>query len=143
MKKLFLTLMLASVFLSGCTPQGVTQVKPEVISDKFDASESFVVYLGLSYCSACKIFRSIIETVIETDDLTVFYVEYDAEAENNEENLKTLVVSHLEQNETFPYSFPILFVVKDGKIIDQFSLQQTDTEKEFKDRLIKDGVLSE
>jgi len=143
MKKIVLTLMLISLFLSACTQQGVTQVTPEVISDKFEAKENFVVYLGLSYCSACKIFKSIVETVIKTDDLTVYYVEYDQEAEDNEDNLKTLVTAYLEQNETFPYSFPILFVVQDGKIIDQFSLQQTDTEKEFKDRLIKDGVLSE
>lgn len=142
MKKIFLSLILISVLLTGCTAKGVTQVKPEEISAKFKAEETFVVYLGLSYCSACKIFRSIVESVIKTDDITVYYVEYDKEQETNDVELAALVTK-LEQNEAFSYSFPILYVVESGKIIDQFALAQTDTEQEFKDRLIKNGVIAQ
>jgi thioredoxin-like negative regulator of GroEL len=99
-----------------------------------------VVYFGLSYCAACKIFRSIIETVIDESGTVVYYVEYDKE---DQTVLEDLVKSHLEQNEAFGYSFPIIFVVNEGKIVDQFSLAQTDTEEEFKDRLIKNGVIAE
>lgn len=143
MKKLIVLVTLFAVLLSGCAAQGVTQVKPENVIEKFDASESFVVYLGLSYCSACKIFKSIIESVIKSDGIEVFYVEYDTEMDGNEESLKALVENHLQQNEVFPYSFPIIFVVSEGKIIDQFSLQQTDTEQEFIDRMVKNGVISQ
>ncbi len=140
MKKLLVIVIVVGIILGGCSSGGLSQVEPTKISEKFEANESFVVYLGLSYCSACKIFTSIIKTVISETKTTVYYVEYDKEETSA---LETLVKSHLEQNETFPYSFPILFVVKDGKIIDQFSLQQTDTEEEFKARLIKDGVIEE
>lgn len=141
MKKLILSVMFVSLLLTGCSAKGVTQATPSDISTKFEANETFVVYLGLSYCSACKIFRSIVETVIKSDDITVFYVEYDKEMEKDEAAVKALVENHLQQKETFPYSFPILFVVKDGQIIDQFSLQQTDNEQKFKDRMIQDGVI--
>lgn len=140
MKKLLISILLIAMILSGCTQKGLTQVKPEEITNKFEANESFVIYFGLSYCSACKIFRSIIETVIEETGTVVYYVEYDTE---DQAVLEDLVKSHLEQNEAFGYSFPILFVVEDGKIIDQFALAQTDTEEEFKDRLIKNGVIAE
>lgn len=143
MKKLILITVLLSIFLGGCAEKGVTQVKPEVVSQKFDDQETFMVYLGLSYCSACKIFRSIVESVIKTEGIEVLYVEYDKEAESNEANLKALVENHLQQNEVFPYAFPIIFIVNEGKIVDQFSLQQTDNESEFIARLVKDGVLSQ
>lgn len=142
MKKIILVALLLSIFLGGCAEKGVTQVKPEVVTQKFDDNETFMVYLGLSYCSACKIFRSIVESVIKTEGIEVLYVEYDKEAENNEANLKTLVETKLQQNETFPYAFPIIFIVQEGKIVDQFSLQQTDNEAEFIARLVNDGVLS-
>lgn len=141
MKKIIPILSILALLLTGCASKGVTQVKPEAISDKFAANETFVVYLGLSYCSACKIFRSVVESVIKSENIEVFFVEYDTEAKDNEANLKTLVETHLQQNETFPYSFPILFVVQEGKIIDQFSLQQTDNEQKFIDRMVKDGVI--
>ena len=140
MKKLLISALLIAMILSGCTQKGLTQVKPVEIADKFEANESFVVYFGLSYCAACKIFRSIIETVIDESGTVVYYVEYDKE---DQTVLEDLVKSHLEQNEAFGYSFPIIYVVDEGKIVDQFSLAQTDTEEEFKDRLIKNGVIAE
>ncbi|HET6785964.1 MAG TPA: hypothetical protein VFH18_08060 [Erysipelotrichaceae bacterium] len=140
MKKFLALAVIIGLVLSGCSSSGLTQVKPTEITEKFAANESFVVYLGLSYCSACKIFRSIVSSVIDETGTTVYYVEYDKE---EPADLETLVLTHLEQNETFPYSFPILFVVEEGKIIDQFSLAQTDTEEEFKARLIKNGVIEE
>ena len=140
MKKILVSLLLLSLVLSGCTQKGLTQVKPAEITSKFEANESFVVYFGLSYCAACKIFRSIVETVIDETGTVVYYVEYDKE---DQAILEDLVKSHLEQNEAFGYSFPIIYVVEEGKIIDQFSLAQADTEEKFKDRMIKNGVIAE
>lgn len=140
MKKILVSLLLLSLVLSGCTQKGLTQVKPAEITSKFEANESFVVYFGLSYCAACKIFRSIVETVIDETGTVVYYVEYDKE---DQAILEGLVKSHLEQNEAFGYSFPIIYVVEEGKIIDQFSLAQADTEEKFKDRMIKNGVIAE
>jgi thiol-disulfide isomerase/thioredoxin len=140
MKKLLFITMILGLILSGCSTQGLTQVKPTEITDKFAANETFVVYLGLSYCSACKIFRSIVESVIKETGTTVYFIEYDKESQ---EDLDVLVTTYLNQNEPFPYSFPILFVVEEGKIKDQFSLAQTDTEDEFKARLIENGVIEE
>ena len=60
--------------------------------------------------------------------------------EKDQELLTTTITSFLEQNETFPYSFPILFVIKDGVILDQFSLQQADTEDKFIKRINNSGI---
>jgi thiol-disulfide isomerase/thioredoxin len=140
MKKILAIAVILGLILSGCSAKGLTQVKPEDITERFEANESFVVYFGLSYCAACKIFRSIIETVIDETGTTVYYIEFDKE---DRTLLDTLVITHLSQNEQFPYTFPIIFIVEEGKIIDQFSLQQTDTEEEFKARLIENGVIEE
>jgi thiol-disulfide isomerase/thioredoxin len=140
MKKILVIAVILGLILSGCSAKGLTEVKPENITERFEANESFVVYFGLSYCSACKIFRSIIETVIDETGTTVYYIEFDKE---DRTLLDTLAITYLSQNEQFPYTFPIIFIVEEGKIIDQFSLQQTDTEEEFKARLIKNGVIEE
>ncbi len=144
MKKILAMSLSLSLLLSACSSKTLTEVKPSVVIDQFEQSETFVVYLGLSYCSACKIFRSIIETVMKTEDeLEVLYIEYDKEIETEAEDLNLLITNHLQQKEAFLYSFPILYVVKDGLIIDQFSLQQTDTEAEFIARMVKNGVITE
>lgn len=140
MKKLFITFMVLGLILSGCSSAGLTQVKPTVITEKFEANETFIVYLGLSYCSACKIFRSVVESVIKESGTTVYYIEYDKESQDD---LDILVNSHLIQNQAFPYTFPIIFIVEEGKILDQFSLAQADNEEKFKARLIKNGVIEE
>jgi len=140
MKKILVIAVILGLILSGCSAKGLTEVKPENITERFEANESFVVYFGLSYCSACKIFRSIIETVIDETGTTVYYIEFDKE---DRTLLDTLAITYLSQNEQFPYTFPIIFIVEEGKIIDQFSLQQTDTEEEFKARLIENGVIEE
>lgn len=140
MKKLFMTFMVLGLILSGCSSAGLTQVKPTVITEKFEANETFIVYLGLSYCSACKIFRSVVESVIKESGTTVYYIEYDKESQDD---LDILVNSHLIQNQAFPYTFPIIFIVEEGKILDQFSLAQADNEEKFKARLIKNGVIEE
>lgn len=139
MKKILALVVILGLVLGGCSNSGLKQVEPTEITEKFAADESFVVYLGLSYCGACKIFKSIITSVIDDSGTTIYYIEYDKE---DKADLDALIPD-LEQNETFPYSFPILFVVEKGKIIDQFSLAQTDTEEEFKARLIKNGVIEE
>lgn len=137
MKKLLLVFLTTVLVLTACSSEGLTQVKPTAITQKFEKNESFIVYLGLSYCSACKIFRSIVDSVIKSDGITVYYVEYDKE---NEKDLAELVPL-LEQNEVFSYTFPIIYIVNEGKIIDQFSLEQTEDETAFKARLEKNGIL--
>jgi hypothetical protein len=140
MKKFLALVVILVLVLSGCSAKGLTQVKPEDITERFEANESFVVYFGLSYCAACKIFRSIVETVIDETGTTVYYIEFDKE---DRTLLDTLALTYLSQNEQFPYVFPIIFIVEEGKIIDQFSLQQADTEEKFKARLIVNGVIEE
>lgn len=139
MKKILALVVIIGLVLGGCSSSGLKQVEPIEITEKFASDESFVVYLGLSYCGACKIFRSIITSVIDESGTTIYYIEYDKE---DKADLDALI-PNLEQNEPFPYSFPIIFVVEEGKIVDQFSLAQTDTEDEFKARLIKNGVIEE
>ncbi len=143
MKKLITSILLISLLLTGCAEKGITEVKPSAILNQFEQEESFIVYLGLSYCSACKIFRSVIESSMKTEDFDVLYLEYDVLMENDADaaDLETLIADYLDQYETFAYTFPVLYVVDRGEIIDQFSLQQTDTETEFIDRLKADGVL--
>lgn len=138
MKKLLVVLLGLTIFLGACTQKGLTPLKPQAAIEKFENEETFVLYLGLSYCAACSIFTAIAEEVIEAENITIYHMDFDKE---DEAQLATLVTSQLEQVDAFPYSFPILFVVKDGKIIDRFSLVEADTVRRFTDRMISNGVI--
>lgn len=138
MKKLSFVLLSLVLLLSACSPAGLTSIKPNEASEKFVNEETFVLYLGLSYCSACKIFRSIAEEVIQTEKITIYYIEYDKE---DEAELSSLILDHLQQNDPFPFSFPILYVVNEGKIVDTFSLVEADNVRRFTDRMVANGVI--
>lgn len=143
MKKFLILGLIMLLLVSGCKSSGFIKTDSATIQQKFENDETFILYLGLSYCSACKIFRSIIETSIKQEGFDVFYLEFDKVPTDDKEVLENLIKTYLEQNEEFPYAFPILFVVKESKIIDQFSLQQVDNEFEFIDRINKSNVFSE
>ena len=84
------------------------------------------------------IFTAIAEEVIVAEGITIYHMDFDKE---DETELIRLVSSQLEQVEPFPYSFPILFVVEEGKIIDRFSLVEADSVRRFTDRMISNGVI--
>ena len=139
MKKLLVLVLGLTILLGACAePEGLTPLKPEAAIEKFENEESFVLYLGLSYCAACKIFTAIAEEVIVAEGITIYHMDFDKE---DETELIRLVSSQLEQVEPFPYSFPILFVVEEGKIIDRFSLVEADSVRRFTDRMISNGVI--
>ncbi|MDY0277563.1 MAG: hypothetical protein RBQ97_05725 [Acholeplasma sp.] len=140
MKKLIVIMLSILLFFSGCKTSGFIEVDTKTVNDKLENSDTFILYMGLSYCSACKIFRSVVKSSIDKENFDVFYLEFDKVPEKDQELLTTTITSFLEQNETFPYSFPILFVIKDGVILDQFSLQQADTEDKFIKRINNSGI---
>lgn len=145
MKKILILTALMSLLLTGCAEKTLTDVKPSAILNQFEQDESFIVYLGLSYCSACKIFRSVIESSMKTEEFDVLYLEYDKLMEDtgSAADLENLVANYFDPYETFIYSFPILYIVDKGEIIDSFTLVQTDTEAKFIARLKLNGVISE
>jgi thioredoxin-like negative regulator of GroEL len=138
MKQRMLALVAMLLILSGCSSAGLTPIRPDAAAQKFANEETFVLYLGLSYCSACKIFRSIAEEVIEAEKITIYHMDFDKE---DEARLRSLIDAHLEQIEPFPFSFPILYVVRDGRIVDTFSLVDTDNVRRFTDRMVANGVI--
>lgn len=135
MKKIVFIILSILLLFTGCKSSGFIEVDTQTVNEKLENKDTFILYMGLSYCSACKIFRSVVETSIEKEGFNVYYLEFDKVPEKDKELLTTTITSYLEQNEVFPYSFPILFVLKEGTIIDQFSLQQADTEDKFIKRI--------
>ena len=140
MKRISLIIICILLLLSGCKSSGFIEIDTRTVSEKLENNDTFILYMGLSYCSACKIFRSVVETSIDKEGFNVYYLEFDKVPEDDKELLTTTITTYLEQNEVFPYSFPILFVLKEGSIIDQFSLQQADTEIKFIDRINDSGI---
>lgn len=140
MKKSIIIILSILLLITGCKSTGFIEVDTSTVNKKLESNDTFILYMGLSYCSACKIFRSIIDTSIKQEGFDVYYLEFDKVPEKDKEFLTSTITSYLEQNEPFPYSFPILFVLKEGEIIDQFSLLQVDTEDEFIERINETGV---
>ena len=145
MKKILILSALISLLLTGCAEKTITDVKPSAILNQFEQDETFIVYFGLSYCSACKIFRSVIESSMKTEEFDVLYLEYDKLMEDagSAADLENIIANYIDPYSPFLYSFPILYIVDKGEIIDSFALLQTDTEAEFIARLKLNGVISE
>lgn len=140
MKKIVFISLSILLLITGCKSSGFIEVDTQTVNEKLENKDNFILYMGLSYCSACKIFRSVVESSIEREGFNVYYLEFDKVPEKDKELLTTTITTYLEQNEAFPFSFPILFVLKDDTIIDQFSLQQADTEDKFIKRINDSGI---
>ena len=75
MKKLIVIMLSILLFFAGCKSSGFIEVDTKTVNDKLENSDTFILYMGLSYCSACKIFRSVVKSSIEKENFDVFYLE--------------------------------------------------------------------
>lgn len=116
MKKL-LTVILISVFLLvGCTSKRDMLLDSAAVATKYEAKETFVLYVTSSTCPACQIYDEVYDGVSGEYKGVMYKIDYQAEVSKNEEAFTNLVVDHLGYVDATPTT---IFIV-DGQEVNRF-----------------------
>ena len=112
MKKLLISLLVLLVLLTGCAKEpkikgSVDRISAAELMEKIDNKETFIFYVGASYCEHCKLYREYLDADIENYPLHIYFVE--ADGEENEDTFDGLM-DYLPDLE-YP---PTTYYVKDG-----------------------------
>lgn len=134
MKKILFILAAIALVLTGCASGGPTKIKAKEMTKLLDADESLVVYIGSSFCSACKVYKPVVTEVMKNYEVKVYYVESDSD---DEDDLETLIDKHLGDVQ---YT-PMTFIFKDGVLVDSKvgALEYL----ALKNWFVKNGVITE
>lgn len=100
--------------LSGCSSNKSLAIIPaKDVTKRLDNSESLVVVIGQSNCSACIQYKPVLEEILKNYTVNLTYVEMDKDVI---EDVKALIDKYLlEANAT-----PTTYLFKDGKLINTF-----------------------
>lgn len=82
MKKFLYILMIALLFLTGCSSKeakegNVTYISLDEYVEKIQTDDKFVVVIGNVECSACVRFKPILEEINKNKGTEIFYVQID------------------------------------------------------------------
>ncbi|NLC41457.1 MAG: thioredoxin family protein [Erysipelothrix sp.] len=78
MKKIAIALMLVLLLLVSCgSTELISLSDGQEIMEKMESDESFVFAIGTSTCPACTQYKPVLEELIESKDVEVFYIESD------------------------------------------------------------------
>lgn len=96
MKRILICLTVC-LLLTGCTSKETKKSYIEIdyatYQEKLQNKEDFALYIGSASCSACKRFKSTLETVITDYDLEIFYI--DISKLSQEQNAELWDVSNI------------------------------------------------
>lgn len=114
MKKITILLFMMMMVLSGCSSNKSLAIIPaKDVTKRLDNSESLVVVIGQSNCSACIQYKPVLEEILKNYTVNLTYVEMDKDVI---EDVKALIDKYLlEANAT-----PTTYLFKDGKLINTF-----------------------
>lgn len=132
MKKVFISLLLVVLVLFGCAPK---QNVVEEVKEKIEKSETFILYVSSSTCSACATFQPILDGVVTNYDLEYVYWENnDVSVEDRE-----LIILDLIQIPEKDFATPLLILIKEGQLVD-YSVGSISYSR-LKDMFIKNGFI--
>lgn len=78
MKKIFVVLFVGLLFLSGCTKKNeITFLTLDEYVEKIETDEKFMVVIGNIDCSACQMYKPVLEEISKNKGLEIFYVQVD------------------------------------------------------------------
>lgn len=115
MKKLIGAILIALLILSGCSTAAKVDLNTGETVEKFEAKESFVLFITSSTCPACQIYDETYDEVSKNYKDTLYKIDYQSESRNNPEDFKALLEDHLGFIEATPTT---LFIV-DGEVMDK------------------------
>lgn len=111
MKKIAIALMLVLLLLVSCGSTEVLSFSDgEEIMEKIENDESFVFIIGTSTCPACTQYKPVVEELIESKDVEVFYIESD---KVDQEAVLELVENYLDNELEWT---PTTYFVVDGEV---------------------------
>lgn len=88
--KVLLLLLLVSIGLVGCVNKGYEEISYEQLTKKMEKKETFVLFLGRETCSACSIFKEVLnEQKNNHKGITFYYIDLDKVTDEEEAKIIT------------------------------------------------------
>lgn len=84
---LILPLLILSVMLVGCEKKGYTTISYEELNKKIENKETFALFIGRETCSACSLFKEVLNQNANNHKGVVFYY-IDLDSVTDEEDAK-------------------------------------------------------
>lgn len=117
MKKI-ISLLLIALILVGCgsPAKEINYISSVDAMTKMDNQDSFFMIIGNSTCSACQVYKPVLEELVKNKGADLFYVETDTEAAKSDTDYKNVLKFFEEYLNDEVKGTPATLYVEDGKV---------------------------
>lgn len=117
MKKI-ISLLLIALILVGCgsPAKEINYISSVDAMTKMDNQDSFFMIIGNSTCSACQVYKPVLEELVKNKGADLFYVETDTEAAISDTDYKNVLKFFEEYLNDEVKGTPATLYVEDGKV---------------------------
>ena len=107
-KYLVLFIAIMSITLMGCSKKGYIEITYNELQTKIQNKETFVLFIGRETCTACSIYKEILnERANEHKGINIYYIDLDHFTEEEANKIDT----------TYDYSgTPTSFIIENGNL---------------------------
>lgn len=117
MKKI-ISLLLIALILVGCgsPAKEINYISSVDAMTKMDNQDSFFMIIGNSTCSACQVYKPVLEELVKNKGADLYYVETDTEAAKSDTDYKNVLKFFEEYLNDEVKGTPATLYVEDGKV---------------------------
>lgn len=117
MKKI-ISLLLIALILVGCgsPAKEINYISSVDAMTKMDNQDSFFMIIGNSTCSACQVYKPVLEELVKNKGADLFYVETDTEAAKSDTDYKNVLKFFEEYLNDEVKGTPATLYVEEGKV---------------------------
>ena len=135
-KRIFLLLVLiVTVFVTGCGRKGYEEISYKDLKSKVENSETVVLFIGRETCSACSVFKGVLNDKYAKEyskEATIYYIDLDKLSDDEK----------IEFNSTYYFSAtPTVTILENGKFSNQNSVTGSDQYDEMIKKMKEKGIL--
>lgn len=116
--KRIISLLLIALILVGCgsPAKEINYISSVDAMTKMDNQDSFFMIIGNSTCSACQVYKPVLEELVKNKGADLFYVETDTEAAKSDTDYKNVLKFFEEYLNDEVKGTPATLYVEDGKV---------------------------
>lgn len=117
MKKI-ISLLLIALILVGCgsPAKEINYISSVDAMTKMDNQDSFFMIIGNSTCSACQVYKPVLEELVKNKGADLYYVETDTEAAKSDTDYKNVLKFFEEYLNDEVKGTPATLYVEEGKV---------------------------
>ena len=133
---LFMILFIGATLLVGCTEKkGYTEITYKELEKKVEDKDTFALFIGRTSCSACDVFKTILNDTYAKDyakESTIYYIDLDDLTDEED----TLFHSKYSYSGT-----PTVTIITEGKFSPNDSVSGSDKYNDMIDKMRSKGLI--